>query len=287
MKLGVIGAGYWGSKIVQSVGPKISVTVLDVKNGDHWQNDQLDAVIIATPPDQHYTMSRWYLEQGKHVLCEKPTAVDTIEQAHLNKIAQESGSVYQAGHILLFQPSIQEMLRILKDHQVRHIESRRLNWGRLQTNLNLAWHLAPHDISVIDQIDSSRPSRVWSLGYHLNRSPKLDYNTYDLTYHQFNATITLGWHWPKKVREFVATCEDLQMWVDDEQLHVIEGGWDKELNNLRRTSERVITFNPTQSPLQAQIQHFISCIEQGTEPLAGPDHMLRVVDTVQRMGNGI
>lgn len=287
MKLGIIGAGYWGSKIIQSINKAIEVKVFDVKNNDDWRDDTLDAVVIATPPDQHVDQTRWYLQRNIHVLCEKPTSMSVGDQLICNQLAEQNNLVYQAGHILLFQPNIQEMLCMIKDRTVYHVESRRLNWGRLQTNLDLAWHLAPHDISVLDQIYSAEPKKILSMSNGLNNSPLDDYKTYQLTYDNFNAIITLSWHWPKKVRELIVTCHDMQIWADDKELHIIDGGWDESTNSLIKKSVRTVRFNPKCSPLESQINHFITCIEQGTRPLAGTDHMLRVTKTVHRMSNGL
>jgi predicted dehydrogenase len=281
MKLGIAGAGYWGSKIVNSVSDQAITVVMDIKNGDSWQNKTLDAVVIATPADQHYIMTRWYLEHGIHVLCEKPTCMNIVEQQELNALAAAQNLIYQAGHILLFQPNIEYMLNLVSASTVQHIESRRLNWGRLQTNIDLAWHLAPHDISVIDKLTNSLPSNIDGVGSHLNNSPQYDYAQFGLTYLDKSATITLGWHWPKKVREFVITCNDCQIWLDDTELHITEGSYAN--GGLGETKISTVNFNPTQTPLQAQIQDFIRCVDTGNRPRADADHMLRVTQTVELM----
>jgi predicted dehydrogenase len=281
MKLGIAGAGYWGSKIVNSCSNLATIVIMDIKNGDDWQNETLDAVIIATPADQHYSMTKWYLEQGIHVLCEKPTSLSSQEQLELNTLAESQQLTYQAGHILLFQPNVEYMLDYVKELTVRHVESRRLNWGRLQQNIDLAWHLAPHDISVIDKLFGELPIHIQGQGTHLNASPQFDYADFDLTYRNKSATITLGWQWPKKVREFVVTCDECQIWLDDQDLHITNGGY---LNgNLREEGVNVVKFNPTQSPLEAQIKDFIQCVEQGLSPRADSIHMLRIAQTVEIM----
>jgi predicted dehydrogenase len=281
MKLGIAGAGYWGSKIINSCSNLATIVTMDTKNGDSWQNTALDAVIIATPADQHYHMTKWYLEQGIHVLCEKPTSMSSIEQAELGALAESQQLVYQAGHILLFQPNIEFMLDYVKDLTVCHVESRRLNWGRLQTKIDLAWHLAPHDISVIDHLFGELPLAVNVQATHLNTGPQFDYADYNLTYSDKSATITLGWQWPKKIREFVVTCDECQIWLDDQDLHIISGGYTH--GNLTEAQVSVVKFNPKQSPLETQITDFIRCIEQGCRPRADSDHMLRVAKTVEIM----
>ena len=284
MKLGIVGAGYWGSKIVDnSSSAEVNTVVMDIKHGDDWRNASLDAVIIATPADQHYSMTKWYLENGIHVLCEKPTSMNPVDQTELNQLAKNQQLTYQAGHILLFQPSIQYLLDFVSGKNIRHVESRRLNWGRLQTNLNLAWHLAPHDISVIDQLyQQNSATKVDGFFGHLNSSKQYDYANFNLTYPKQNATITLGWQWPLKVREFVVTCDDCQIWLDDEKVHIIEGTYTTE-SGLEKINDRVLTFDTTQSPLKSQIQDFIKCINTGDAPRADADHMLRVTTTVTKM----
>jgi UDP-2-acetamido-3-amino-2,3-dideoxy-glucuronate N-acetyltransferase len=281
MKLGIAGAGYWGSKIVNSASNQAIIVIMDIKHGDSWQNKTLDAVIIATPADQHYAMTKWYLEQGIHVLCEKPTCMSVVEQQELNDLAKSQNLVYQAGHILLFQPNIEYMLNLASTLTVRHIESRRLNWGRLQTNIDLAWHLAPHDISVIDKLTNSVPLTIDGTGTHLNSGPQYDYAQFGLTYPDKGATITLGWQWPNKVREFVITCDECQIWLDDTALHITEGGYSN--GDLSETKISSVQLNPKQSPLSAQIEDFMRCVDTGNRPRADMDHMLRVTQTVELM----
>lgn len=292
MKLGIVGsAGYWGSKILASannIKGTWDIVEIDISNNQDWRNDNVDAVIIATPAHLHKEMTKWYLKNNVHVLCEKPTSLSGTDQRELNEIAENNNLVYQPGHILLFQPTIVEMLNILQGRAIKHVESRRLNWGRLQTNLDLAWHLASHDISVIDCLTYEIPSRnIKLVANDLNSSPFKDHAVFDLSYRDLAATITLGWHYPRKVREFVVTCNDMQIFADDTNLIVMEGGYDENTRSLRHIKTKNITINQPHDPLESQIKNFLTNAENRYMSLSVHNHMYRVAHTVEMMSKAL
>jgi predicted dehydrogenase len=55
--------------------------------------DLVDAVIICTPPNTHYPIAKLYLEQGIHVLCEKPLTIASTEAAELVKLADSKDAL--------------------------------------------------------------------------------------------------------------------------------------------------------------------------------------------------
>lgn len=288
MRLGIIGSlGYWGNKILNSannIKDSWDIIEIDVSNNQDWRNDKMDAVIIATPAHLHKEMTEWYLTNNIHVLCEKPTSLSGQDQLLLNAIAEKNNLVYQPGHILLFQPTIVEMLNILQGKRIQHIESRRLNWGKLQTNINLAWNLAPHDISVIDKIIYALPKKdIKLITNNFNSSPFKDYAVFDLSYENFNSTIILGWHYPKKVRDFVVTCDDMQLFVDDTNIIITEGYYDPKTKNLKQTKTKNLTINHIYNPLEMQIKNFLSCVENKKVSYSVHNHMYRVAYTVELM----
>ena len=64
----------------------------------------LDAVAVATPPRAHHELSIAALKAGKHVLCEKPFAMDARQAVEMRDAADRSGRTAMVGHEFRFTP---------------------------------------------------------------------------------------------------------------------------------------------------------------------------------------
>lgn len=73
---------------------------------DMAQDPSIDAVYIASPNKEHTAQSRLMLEHGKHVICEKPIAIDPKELIELQQLAKEKGLIYMEAIMLLHQPQL-------------------------------------------------------------------------------------------------------------------------------------------------------------------------------------
>ena len=77
-------------------------------NYDLMLNDEdIDAVIIATDDSFHVPMSIKALEAGKHVLCEKPIGINVEEVEELKKVVTSSKKIFQVGHMKRFDAGLQ------------------------------------------------------------------------------------------------------------------------------------------------------------------------------------
>src|ERR1035438_8590830 len=123
----------------------------------------LDAVVIATPVRLHYEMAKAALSVGKHVFIEKPMARTEAEAEELVTLAEREGLVLMVGHTFLFSPAVRRMKEIVDAGdigEVQYISARRLNLGLFQKDINVAWDLAPHDISILLHLLDERPISV-------------------------------------------------------------------------------------------------------------------------------
>lgn len=112
---------------------------------------KVDAVSVVVPTPLHFDIARVFLEQGVHVLVEKPIT-ETIEQAQmLIDTARRSGAVLQVGHLERFNPAIQAAAKIIGEP--RFIESHRLAPFKLRgTDVSVVLDLMIHDIDLIQEL---------------------------------------------------------------------------------------------------------------------------------------
>lgn len=283
MRLAIIGAGYWGSKIVETAKKmNTTVSVYDVNDSlDSITPGTTDGVIIATPAPTHRNIAKKILRKGIDVLVEKPAF---MSMAECNEIVPYTANAkLMAGHILLYNEHFNFLKQTVVDKQILHIEHRRLAWGRMQKDINPILHYAPHDVAILDNLLGIMPDEVQSTGTHITRQTQPDYVTCNLKYGKISVQLQLGWYYHEKVRDItVITDKGTLVWNDANNKskwisQLIEDG--RQIQHM----EKNIIFNSDVSPLQNQIQAFIDYSEQDKLPDSALDHIKRVTYIVECM----
>src|SRR5882757_11574647 len=185
IKVGVVGCGYWGPNLMRNFRslPDCNLKMMcDVNESrlkhlrslypevegatdfNHVLNGAgLDAVVIATAVKLHFPMAKASLLAGKHTFIEKPMASSAAECEELVDLARKKGLVLMTGHTFLYSPAVKKIKEIVDNGdigEIRYISARRLNLGLFQKDINVAWDLAPHDISIILHIMEETPNSI-------------------------------------------------------------------------------------------------------------------------------
>jgi predicted dehydrogenase len=123
-------------------------------------DDRVDVVHLTTPNQLHYTQARATLEAGKHVVCEKPLAIDSQESAELLDLAESSGLVHCTNFNIRFYPQCQEARALVTGSRVGEVWN--VHGGYLQD-----WLLYPTDWNWRLEPDKGGPLRaVADIGSH-------------------------------------------------------------------------------------------------------------------------
>ena len=173
LRLGVIGAGYWGPNLIRNFAAIDDVSLEQVADIDQAKLDKLkdaypqtrfttdpeevflsdlDAICIATDANTHYELTKKDLLAGKHAFCEKPLTLKSAEADELVRIAEEKDLRLMVGHVMVYHPAICKIKEILDSGEIGellYINSIRVNLGIARTNENALWSLTPHDLSII------------------------------------------------------------------------------------------------------------------------------------------
>jgi len=83
--------------------------------------EELDLVSIVTPPYLHYPMTMAAIEAGKHVLCEKPMAMNLAEAQMMYERAQAAGVIHFIDHELRFDPTSMKLQQLIAEGYVGRI----------------------------------------------------------------------------------------------------------------------------------------------------------------------
>ena len=283
MRLAVIGTGYWGSKIVETVeNMGLPVTLYDVNDSlTSIVPGLIDGVIIATPASTHKDITKRMLRKGINVLVEKPAFMNMAE---CNEIGPYTANAkLMAGHILLYNEHFDFLKQTVVGKEILHIEHRRLAWGRMQEDINPILHYAPHDIAILDKLLGVMPDEIHSTGIHVTRQSQPDFVTCDLRYGKVTVQLQMGWYYHEKVRDVtVITDKGTLVWNDAENKskwisQTIENG--RQMQHMDQNN----TFTESISPLQRQITAFIDYCEKDKLPDSNMEHIKRVTYIIECM----
>jgi predicted dehydrogenase len=185
--VGVVGLNYWGPNLVRNFDDLAELTWLcdldeeqlnrlgarypsartTTSFDDLLADDELDAVVIATPVPTHYALSKQALEAGKHVFVEKPPAMRAEEMDELVALAADRDLVLMPGHLLLYHPGVLKVKELIDNGElgdVLCVYGNRVNLGIVRSNENALWSLGVHDLSVILYFLDEDPELVTAQG---------------------------------------------------------------------------------------------------------------------------
>src|SRR6202007_3189722 len=243
--VGVVGCGYWGPNLVRNFKalPNCVLRAMcdasearlqhmrglysdveGIRELEHMLNGVgLDAVVIATPVKYHHALAKASLLAGKHTFIEKPMAISSAECEELIEIAENKGLVLMVDHTFLYSAPVRKITEIVEAGDIgdiRYINSRRLNLGLFQKDINVVWDLAPHDISIILHILGEFPLAVNCQG-NAHVTPRVeDVTNMSLMFRNKRfATIQSSWLEPRKIREMTIVGTRRMIVYDDLQTH--------------------------------------------------------------------
>ncbi len=235
----------------------------------------IDAVVIATPADSHFSFARDALFANKHVFVEKPITLDVGEAEELKGIAARCDRRLMVGHLLLYHPAVLKMAEIVQSGRLGRIytiESSRRNLGSIRRTENVLWSFSPHDIAVFGMIMNASPTRVHCTGASFLHPDVEDRTTSTLFYDNGSlAEIYVSWLYHKRVHYIVVAGEQGVLEFADERGASTLTFLPMTIHNhgdnpsATRGEPEDIAFDRTE-PLVLEDQHFLDCVQHGTAP---------------------
>ena len=325
IRVGAIGYGYWGPNLVRNFveNPSSEVVMVADLNKERLTKikalyprimvtedykdlftQNLDAVIIATPPPTHYPLAKECLEHGLHVLVEKPITLKSQHAEELINISKKKELVLMVGHTFEYNAAVHTLKLLVESGelgQIYYVDAARLNLGLFQRELNVLWDLAPHDISILLYILNRTPISVSAHGM-----PFVNEGIQDVVYmnmvfpDNILAHIHVSWLDPCKVRRVTVVGSKKMVVYNDveslEKIRIYDKGVDKptytdtfgDFQLSYRYGDVIIPNIRLTEPLQKECQHFLDCINNHTIPQSsGQDglHVVKIIEAAQRALN--
>jgi predicted dehydrogenase len=260
--------------------------------------DHVDAVVIATPPSTHATLALMALSSGKSVLVEKPLATTSEDGRRMIDEASTRSVVLMVGHTFEYNAAVWKLRELIQDNELGHVyylDSARLNLGLYQSDVNVVWDLAPHDISIFNYILGAAPISVQAWGSKHCHHFLEDVAYLRLLYAEpeVTANIHVSWLDPCKVRRTtVVGSSKMAVYNDlssDERIRIFDKGVvspedSANLQNIPmsyRYGEIRAPYLPFEEPLSVQDREFVSCVLTGEQPPTDGHNGLSVVQALE------
>lgn len=318
VKTGIVGLGYWGPNLLRNIYAnrrngglvicdsnatrlnKMTRNYPNIQSTRKYQdlidNDDLNAIVIATDVSSHFPMAKQALLAGKHVFIEKPFAACVAEAEELVDLGRKNGLVTMVGHTFMFSPPVIKTKEIIDSGDlgdIHFITSSRVNLGLHQKDVSVIWDLAPHDFSMLFYWLDEEPIEVNAFGhaYVLDEIPDVAF--IDLAFPSGSiANVQVSWLAPSKLRRTVIVGSRKMLVYDDTEplekikiydkgVEVIEPESFGEYQLSYRTGDIVSPKLETSEPLASEMEEFLRCIETGSTPKSSGIEGLAVVRALE------
>lgn len=319
IRIGVIGYGYWGPNLVRNFveSPDTRVVMVSDLKQDRLDlvqrrypgvevttdfqeilnHPNIDAVAISTPVSTHFPLALQALQSGKHVLVEKPMTTTSDDALRLIDEAERRKLILMVDHTFVYTGAVRKIRELIDKGSLGDIyyyDSTRVNLGLFQSDVDVIWDLAVHDLSIMDYILPSSPVAVSAtgVGHVTGATENIAYVTvfYD---NSLIAHLNVNWLSPVKIRRTLIGGSKQMIVYDDiessEKIKVYDKGvtvknGDESRYKLLVSYRSGDIYSPqidVTEALRIEAQHFADCIKTGKAPITDGHAGLRVVSVLE------
>jgi len=299
----VVAAADLQESRLRALAPSHPQTAFVRDPGAVFERKDVDAVVIATPTQTHFRLTRAALAAGKDVLCEKPLTLAATDSRRLVAMARSRRRILMVGHVFLFNPGILWLKNYLDSGgvgRILYVHATRTNLGPIRSDVNAAFDLASHDISIVNFLLGSLPLAVNATGQSYLSPHVEDVAFLSLIYPgEILTNLHVSWLDPKKVREITVVGEKrMIVWNDlsaEGPITVYDKGVIREPYysdygefNLRvRQGEITIPHVKQYEPVRAQAAHFVQCLKERCAPRSDGEGGLAVVRVLEAVNRSL
>jgi predicted dehydrogenase len=260
-----------------------------------------DYAVVAAPTELHCEIVGNVVVRKIHVLVEKPMATCVDEVSRMIRAAAECGVAIMCGHVERFNPAVQEVRRLVREHAlgpIFQLHARRLSPFPLRmSNVGVILDLATHDIDAMHFITGSRVVRAYA-----ETSRKAHTSCEDMLSGllRFDSGVVgvldISWLSPKKLRELWVVGEGGMLVADylAQEVSWFKNGrvndtWTPATNFSGAVEGDVIKkYIAKKEPLRAEHEAFVSAFVSGLPPpVSGHDALAAVRVALDLVKSGL
>jgi predicted dehydrogenase len=317
IRVGVVGLGYWGPNLARNLAAipgcelrwlcdasaparerlagAFPAARLTAELDDLLSDEQLDAVVLATPVPTHAELAVAVAVAGKHCFVEKPLATTTADAERAVEAAEQAGRILMVGHLLEYHPAVTRLKQLVASGELGelyYLYGNRLNLGKLRADENALWSLGAHDVSVALHLIDEQPQECVAHGASFVRPGIQDVVFCYLRFPSgVIAHLHLSWLDPHKERRITVVGAQRMATFDDMliegKLTIYDKGFDEDTRSwgeyITRSGDTFSPRIPNLEPLRLECEHFIECIRNGSRPRSDGLSGLRVVRVLEAL----
>ncbi|MCC6464145.1 MAG: Gfo/Idh/MocA family oxidoreductase [Planctomycetes bacterium] len=258
---------------------------------------RVDAATVVVPTRHHHSVASWLIENGIHVLVEKPMAFTVEECRSLIELARKHNRILQVGHIERFNPALTSIRNAIDT--TAFIEADRLSpYPFRSTDVGVVMDVMIHDLDIILSIVQSEVEDIQAVATPVLSKKHEDIASARITFKNGAvANITASRISDKSVRKMRIFCADRylnldfaakQAWiysktpkldqadfaVENVDISKIDDLMQFVFNDLIRVEQVVIG---EEEPLKAEIKHFLRSVQTGERPQVGGEEGMAAI----------
>ena len=303
----VVGGGYWGKNHIRTLNslgylggmvdsnlsliekykkdyPKIKIfNELD----EALSNNFFDGFVVATPAETHFKIAKKIINNNFHLLVEKPLTLSIDDAKELVELSKIKNINLMVGHLMLFHPAIRKIKKMIDENiigDLQYVYSNRLNLGKVRTQENVFWSLAPHDISIFDFLIESTPKKIISNGSTFLQKGIPDSTITQLKYENgVEGHIFVSWLHPFKEQRLVVIGSNAMITFEDSLENKPLKLYTKKFDFEKGIPEKIdgpITLIDYENkmPLSEELEYFCNHLDGNKIKLSNGEHALRVTN---------
>ncbi|MDP9251202.1 MAG: Gfo/Idh/MocA family oxidoreductase, partial [Chloroflexota bacterium] len=322
IRVGVIGCGYWGPNLIrnfarhdgarvvavcdaqperaQKMASWYAVPLVTTSAAELIESNAVDLVVVATPSQTHYSLAKQAILAGKHVLVMKPMTTQVDHAEELVDLAARNGVMLAVDHTFVYTAAVRKLRDLVVSGElgdVFYVDSVRINLGVFQSDVNVIWDLAVHDVSILDYVlGGTFPSEVTAVSAAHAGSWAANIAYLTMVYPpDVLAHVHVNWLAPAKIRRTIiggsrrmAVYDDMHPsekllvydrgvsiapWTDPEDVYSALVSYRSGDMSAPRLDDR--------EALAVEIDHLLECIWTGTPPITDGLSGLRTVRVLE------
>ena len=311
----MVGAGNWGKnhiRVLNELGVLGGIVDKDESKleyfGELYEKVELfsslnsalsslfDGYVVSTPAETHFDITRKIIENGHHVLVEKPLAMTVQDAEALKELASSKNVNLMVGHLLLFHPAILRIKRLINEKRIgklQYIYSNRLNLGTVRTEENILWSFAPHDISVFQFLVGAFPSSLICEGGVFLQSEVHDTTMTVLKYPgNVVGHIFVNWLHPFKEHRLVVigskgmisfedSSEEKALYLYNKKIDLVKGSPVVQDGNREKIDYEL------KMPLTEELRYFVHHLNGDPLKVANVEHGIEVLRILETASNAL
>lgn len=325
IRCAVVGLGYWGPNLARNISACKGLELAALCDRDEARLEEIgagfpaarrtaalddvigdptiEAVFIAVPLAHHFAIAAAALRAGKHVFVEKPLAQTSAEAAELVALAERQQRVLMVDHIFVYTGAVQMMAKLVQGGAIGrplYYDSVRVNLGLFQSDCNVLWDLAVHDVAIFDHVFGEAPVHLSAFGVkHGGTNQESIAHLTAFFPSGMIAHIHVSWLAPVKIRKVLVGGDAKMIVYDevepDEKLKIYDRGLTMTGSpenalamkvDYRMGDVSVPKLDRTEA-LRTAIAHFRDCVREGRTPITDGRAGLRAVRVLEAADRAI